>query len=292
MLLVSEKKPPVEQRINSQSWAWLLLLALLGVFLGRAYQHLWFEGPYRAFFLDEQLFGWAVAQFTGKGSWTDYALSLETDAHIRIFTRIAGIVFIFSAFLFALFWKTRPRWLWPVAIFNSLLLLFLAFGFYLEKGYQLGQWIEYSAQIAMPVLAIWAARPGMTRAFRLTAYAVVALTFIGHGLYALGVHPVPGDFVYMLTQNIPLTDTEAKNVLYVAGWLDLGVAVGVFIPGLRKYSLLYAFFWGGLTSLARLTSYLVFGHLFWLTVHQWFFQFLVRLPHFLLPLFLWRNEDK
>jgi len=280
----------VQYRVATQRWSGLLLVALLGVLLGRAYQHLLFEGPYRAFFLDEQLFGWAVESYSGKGSWTNYVLSLKTDARILVFTRIVGGLFGITALLFAVFWRSRPRWLWPVAILNSLLLLFLAFGYFLETGYQAGQWIEYSAQIAMPVLAIWAARPGMNRAFRNTAYAVIALTFTGHGLYALGFHPVPGDFVYMLTRNLPLTDTAAKSVLYVAGWLDLAVALGVFIPSLRKYALLYAFFWGGLTTFARLTSYLVFGHLFWLTVHQWVFQFLVRLPHFLLPLFLWRND--
>lgn len=270
----------------TRRWSFLLLIALLGLLLGRSYQHLLLEGPYRAFFLDENLFGWAV----GRG-WNDYVLSLQTDERILLYTRIVGMLFALSALLFAVFWRSRPGWLWAVAIFNSLLLFFIAFCYFLEKGYQIGQWLEYSAQTLMPVLAIWAARPGPNRAFHLVASLAVALTFIGHGLYALGVHPVPGNFVYMLTQNISMSDAEAKSFLHIAGWLDMVVGVGVFIPRFRKYALLYAVLWGGLTTFARLTSYILFGHLFWLTVHQWLFQFLVRLPHFLLPWYLWRRSD-
>ncbi len=261
----------------------ILVLAALGVLLGRAYQHLFFEAPYRAFFLDEYYFRWAVRAFTDL-TWVEYATSLEADIGISRYGRGVGWWLVMAAgSLFLIKGKYRMI---PAALLtvSSLLLLFMAFCYHLDKGYQFAQIMEYTAQIFTPVLLLLYFILEKRRSTDFVLRAVIALTFLGHGLYAMGLYPVPGHFVHMVITNLGISNDQAVTLLYIAGWMDVGVAVGLFIPRLKPYWLAYALLWGFLTSLARLTTYVPLNHMFGIAIHQMGYEFLIRLPHFLLPL--------
>ena len=111
----------------------------------------------------------------------------------------------------------------------------------------------------------------------------IAFTFSAHGLYAIGFYPQPGVFVDMLINILHLSETTAKTFLVVAGILDFVLAIGIFIPRIAQYFLIYAAVWGGLTALARVWAnfYLAFPID---SLHQNLHETLYRLPHMLIPL--------
>jgi len=265
----------------------LFLVSAALALAGRSYQHLLFEGPYRAFFLDEHYFGYWQELFSEQ-SWLDFVNSHLVDQRIRIYTRVMGILWLATAVAFLFFRRLSAKVSWSLAILSSLGLLFYGACSYLNMGYQSAQWIEHAAQILMPVLAVWVQgdRSAGT-AWLLVAKVAIALTFIGHGLYAMGYFPVPGNFVYMTHTILGTSDEVSKDFLYVAGILDLLAAALLFVPRADRIALLYCALWGFLTALARPVTYLLPNHLFWLTVHQTTFEFLVRIPHFMLPLLAW-----
>jgi len=265
---------------------WLIRIALGSVLLfllGRAFQHLVFEGPYRAFFLDEQHFG-VLQSWLGQGTWYDYVNDPITDVRILWYTRAVGVLWVLCALSF-LRWKQIHGGLQLALVFLSTgTLVFYAGCAYLDKGYQSAQWIEHSAQFLFPALSLWFLRSSQMPSWNILARLAIALTFTGHGMYAMGLFPVPGNFVYMTTTILGVSDAFAKDLLYVAGILDLLVSVALFLPKVDRIALWYCVGWGLLTALARPLTYIYFNHLFWITVQQTLFEFVVRIPHFILPL--------
>src|SRR6056297_482882 len=261
-----------------------LALAALSLFLwARAYQHFFFEGPYRSFFLDQALFG-GIQNLISDLSWLEFVTDPQTDRGILFYTRFMAWVWLLTGLLVLGYRKVSGPLLWVLAILSSLGLLFYAASDYLDKGYQLAQWIEYAAQIAMPVLMVFLLHKGVNRRWLFVAKVAIALTFIGHGLYALGYFPVPGHFVYMTTAILGVSDSGARDLLFVAGVLDLVAVVFLFVPKIDKYALMYCILWGFLTALARPVAYIQPGPVFWIGLHQSVYEFFVRLPHFMLPL--------
>jgi len=260
----------------------ILLVACLTLLLGRAYQHIFFEAPYRAFFLDEDYFRWAIEWFTDS-TWQEYVISLKASNNIVIFGRVVAVFYMLAALSLLLL---RTTW-WKISaallIAASCLLLFMGVCYYLDKGFVLGQLLEYTAQISTPLFLLAYQRNWQPRWFPWLLRFAIAFTFIGHGLYALGFYPIPGHFVHMVITNLGITNAEAIGLLQFAGWMDMVVAVGIFLPYLARPLLLYAGAWGFLTALARPTTYIV-ASLLWLSMHQILFEFFIRTPHFLLPL--------
>ncbi|MEK7258126.1 MAG: hypothetical protein AAB316_25445, partial [Bacteroidota bacterium] len=85
----------------------------------------------------------------------------------------------------------------------------------------------------------------------------------------------------------------AKLFLNVVGVLDFVVGAGIFLP--EKWArpvLLYAAAWGLATAWARIA-----GNFYWQfplsSLHQYLFETVFRLPHFLVPmaLYLILNQD-
>ena len=272
------KHIPLRQTVvNIALWGLVIFL------WARAYQHLFFEGPYRAFFLDQELFG-GIQGAISDLSWLEFVNSPNTDQYILWYTRGMGWIWLLTSVLFWGYRKVSLYGLWIAAIVSALGLLFYGASNYLDKGYQLAQWMEYASQIAMPILVVFLLQKGVSNRWLLLAKGAIALTFLGHGLYALGYFPLPGHFVYMTTEILGVSDTGARDLLFVAGVLDLVAVVFLFVPKIDKYALLYCILWGFLTALARPVAYIQPGPVFWISVHQSLYEFFVRLPHFILPL--------
>jgi hypothetical protein len=114
----------------------------------------------------------------------------------------------------------------------------------------------------------------------------IAGTFIGHGLYAMGYYPVPGNFVDMVIIHLGVGESTARQLLFGMGCLDLFVAAGMVLPfRFARPFLVYAMVWGGITALARFR----FG--FDMTQSDfgatWFVpEILWRAPHAALPLWV------
>lgn len=164
---------------------------------------------------------------------------------------------------------------------------------YLAAGNLPEQLIEHSLQIALPLLLIsYPPIENFKSKWQLSILSVlVALTFIGHGIYAVGWHLVPANFTEMVHLAFGWNEWGVKTFLFVIGIIDVLAAVGIFIPVLRIPSFYYMVLWGGLTSLAR--TYCYVGISSWDTLFsEQIFQTLLRLPHTLIPYLLFREYHK
>ena len=77
-------------------------------------------------------------------------------------------------------------------------------------------------------------------------FTSLALCFIGHGLYALDIAPLPAEFVNMTMQITHLTEESSRYFLSLIGCLDLMAAIIIYIPihEFRRSALLYMMVWG------------------------------------------------
>lgn len=280
---------------HKHSFFRLLQLAAASVFLGRAWQHIYWDAPYRTLLWDE---AWMrpLVELWGL-TWQEYATSPVTNQAIQQFIVYIGWFYVLCA-LAAIAVKPLGRWARGLLWVGSFGLVVLAALYCKEKFFFIGQFFEYSLQFSAPaLLALVAARPQRMHNGRfITAIKVlVALTFTCHGLYAIGFYPRPGYFVSMTMNILPISEAGAVRFLIVAGVLDFLLSVLIFLPGRwAKVGLAYAVFWGTATTLARLWAHFDPSHLDGWLLH-WLHESVMRFPHFLLPLLLlllhFRNEN-
>lgn len=262
---------------------WILRASTSLVFLGRAYQHLFWDAPFRTLLWDQSLMEPFVLAFGAK-SWNDFATNPAVDATIQASIQGFGVFYALLGVL-ALVLKPKHRKLHFLLVLGSLALTGLAFLYCKEKFFHLGQFFEYAIQIVCPWLLYLYLKGRKPRAdFNLWMYSAIALTFVCHGLYAFGYYPRPGKFVDMSIKILGISEAHAHLFLYWAGLLDFVVAALLFIPRSRAFALWYMVLWGSLTAMARLVSAWDWTNL-GPSVHQNLADTVYRLPHGLLPLF-------
>lgn len=266
---------------HTSSLIWVLRLAAFTVLIGRAWQHWFWDIPIRTLFWDQALMQGMVESLLGI-SWKEYVTSATVDATLNGIKFVMGCFYGLTA-LVALFVRPGMRWLGRLLPLSSFFLLLLSFLYFKDQFWRVGQFVEYAAQCAAPLLLYMAVFTGAS-AGRLLLWVKVAIafTFVGHGLYAVGYYPVPGHFVHMLDVVLGVSDATAEVILKVAGILDFIIAIGIFFPRIALPILYYAAFWGLLTALARIFAYFE-PTFFFETINQWLYQVIYRLPHFLLP---------
>ncbi len=286
----------------------LLRFAAFSVLIGRAYQHLFWDAPFRSLLWDEQRIKPIVEQFFGY-SWRDWVTNPAVDAGIQKFIFGMGIFYLLAATM-VLFAERLPEKLLKITLWSaSILLFFLALMYWKEKFFHLGQLFEYALQVTAPLFFLLSQNGG-TAAIQSKQFIIkvaIALTFICHGLYAIGAYPRPGDFITMMMQGLWLNEDAALLLLNIAGSLDFIAAALLFAPEfaahftprpqapalsqrLYKAALWYCIIWGLLTALARVWAHFYLP--FWTeSLHQWAWQTIVRLPHFLIPLALWHSTE-
>ena len=155
-----------------------------------------------------------------------------------------------------------------------------------EKDFMLAQLIEMTGQWITPVILWLALRNYSSRVIGRWLKVAIALIFTGHGLYAAGIYPRPGNF-YAMTQSIlGVSYASAGMFLLAAGMMDLLVSAGIFIRSLSTYLLIYAVIWGLLTATARPLAYIDFSTFEGMLngLHEWLPAMVYRLSHGLLPL--------
>jgi hypothetical protein len=158
-------------------------------------------------------------------------------------------------------------------------------------------WLEQAVTLALPwavALSLPYSQCEDRRAEDLLKYTL-SLTFIGHGLYAMGIYPVPSDFSTMTMIALDLSEETALRYLFLIGVIDFIVAITLWIPttwlpsaraqDIKHWALIYMLIWGGCTTIARL-----WGHWESAPMAEWLMRWspemLLRLPHALVPLWL------
>lgn len=263
----------------------ILQIAVVAVFLGRAWQYLYWDAPYRVLLWDEDWIKPIVQVIFGM-QWEDYVTNLSIDKGIQVVIRLTGVFYLICA-LAAIFiqrWKPIARILLWVGAFN---LVFLAALYCKDKFFHLGQFLEYTLQWSSPIfLIVLSQLQTVGRSFLFWLRVAIALTFVCHGLYAIGYYPRPGDFLQMTIAILKINETGAMHFLQIAGLLDFMASVLIFLPGkIGKAALWYCVFWGLATTLARIVAPLELGMSIENVMLQSLHESVYRFPHFLVPLF-------
>lgn len=267
----------------------VLLLCVLTVFFGRAWQFLFWDAPYRTLFWDENLLKSLVESILNI-SWYEYVTSSSTDNFINNLVLGTGFVFFFAAIgsVIYLTKKTKlSKFLVQLGGFN---LVFLSFLLMKDKYYQFGQFFEHSIQFSVPFVFLLNVNDEK-RDLKNLLKILIAVVFVSHGLYAIGYYPVPGNFQDMVIQIFSFSEENARLFLKFAGVLDFVVALAIFIPKTAKVALVYAVVWGLLTAFARIVANFQIDF-FWQTIHQELYGTLYRLSHGLIPLIVLILEGK
>lgn len=176
------------------------------------------------------------------------------------------------------------------------MMAFLALADFLRKFPNLHELMEHGIRIATPLLLLLILLK-KTGSLSNVVKAGIAATFIGHGIYAIGIPAVPENFMEMTINITGWNQDNAKHFLFVVGILDILAGVGLFFSKTTRMALWYCIIWGLMTAFARIIAHwhLPAEELFF----RWLPEMLLRLPNGLLPLWtLWtfypnsRNNSK
>lgn len=262
--------------------------AVVAVFVGRAYQHIWWDAPYRTLLWDEEWMK-GIVQNIFSIDWKEWISSLVINDRIDGFVKGTGWFYLVCAIV-ALFIRRLSNKINWLLLVGAASLTFLAFLYFKEKFYNLGQFLEYSLQFSCPIFLWYMVKTArLSRSMIFWFKMAIALTFICHGLYAVGYYPQPGYFIQMILNILGVGEETAIFLLKGMGYLDFLVSVLIFFPPkIAKPALLYAIFWGFATAFARIWSGIGSGF-FLENLHQNWFESLYRFPHFLIPfaVYLW-----
>lgn len=233
----------------------LIKICAFTVFIGRAYQLYFFGGPYRSILWDESLLT-PIVEGLFNYSWYDYATSTTVDSWIEGFTKLNSFVFLLAAFC-SLFWD-KISWIKSKRFIMGLgliLLFLLGICMVKDRNYDFLQLFEMSIQLSAPFL-LWKNITIDSNNKKLINGLKIAigLTFIPHGLLAMGFPYRPGHFIDMTIIILGVNETQATQFLFVVGFLDVLCALLLFVPKLSKYALWYMIIWGFATAFARLVS--------------------------------------
>lgn len=237
--------------------------------------HFLVDPPFRAFLWDENLYN---LFFTG---YDRYLSDIANSNNITNLSLSVAFVLAITALLEVL---NKPnRFLRSLSFFYIFFYCFLVFK---DRNYLAPIFIEHFSKWIFAGIFLF---QFMKSEFSIKT--AIAFTFIGHGTLACGIFPIPGNFLDMVLQLTPLSYEQAEWFLINIGVLDIAFALFLFIKPLEKVALWYCLIWGLLTALARPVFALSIGSYDQFVI-EGIIGFLVRFPHFWLPLMLLRVNEK
>ena len=267
-----------------QAWLpWLAVCTAL-IFLGRGYDYLRHGAPLRVLFWDESLLGAPVERVLGR-SWASVVDDQRFGDGLTLAILASAVLLLLAgaAALARLRWRHRAL-TGLVAAGWLTCLAYVALDTRDHFGH-LAHFLEHAVQLGVPLLLLlgYSGRLRDGARLRRSLEGLVAVTFAAHGLYALGVYPVPGHFVDMTILSLGVSESVARQLLLLAGAADLLAAIALFWPPSRRYALGYMVAWGLATACARVVvAFIPEAPLAGLD--QGLPLTIFRLPHGLLPL--------
>ncbi|WP_439152379.1 hypothetical protein [Winogradskyella sp.] len=273
----------------------LVKLCAFFVFAGRAYQFYFFGAPFRAILWDESLLT-PIVEGLFNHSWYDYATSIRVNRYIDSFTKICSFILLLSAFVCLLWEKLKIKKLKRIIVgLGLLILIILGVCLVKDKNYNFLQFFELSIQFAAPlVLLLNGNFIGDNKKLIFSLKLAIVLTFIPHGLFAMGLIYLPGHFLDMTIKILGIGEQQATYFLFFVGFLDVALTILLFAPRFSKYALLYMIFWGFLTALARLFAGFN-SNFVTASIHGSAYLMIYRLSHGIIPLVVYvleRNNFK
>jgi hypothetical protein len=245
------------------------------------------DSPIRELIWEEKWWTPVLAKFDI--TWGHFART--SDLWITPTLKWTGFFLMGSALIPWLAALPRLRWMRWFLLPAMLILVLDAFSRWIAKDMQAGLAMEYGLRVFAPLALLLCLRQGGALSpvrRRIVTWLLLlasALTFTGHGLYAMGYYDIPLAFRLMTTEILPLSEEASLLFLKTAGWLDFVVVALVFLPATRLAALIYMGLWGGATTAARIWAYYD-PTLPWKGLDPWLAEALVRTPHWLVPLWL------
>ncbi|MGB0896689.1 MAG: hypothetical protein ACPGU9_03870 [Flavobacteriaceae bacterium] len=263
----------------------ILKICCVFIFIGRGYQHLFWDAPFRSLLWDQKLLEPVITNVFNM-TWNDYVTSLKIDSYIQQSIKLIGILYCICAVLVVLVHQHSKQWMKNIIYIGGVNLVCLSLLLTKDKFYHLAMFFEHSIQFGLPFLLLYFLKNRNRFRLQLLLKVTIAVAFVCHGLYAIGtLYPIPANFVTMTLNILPVNEPTAKQLLVVMGVIDFVIAIGIFIPKITKPFLIYAVFWGIATALARLISPLVYGFSVDI-LHQYLYLVVYRIPHGLAPLLI------
>ena len=261
----------------------ILRFSVFFVFIGRAWQHLFWDAPYRSLLWDEALLKPIVENLFAT-PWYDYVTSETTDVCIQKLIFSTGVVYFIAALAVVFYERYKSKLLRFFIFLGGVNLILLSFLLMKEKFYHAAQFFEQGIQFSLPFVFVYAYSEKVElKKLVLALKLLIAIVFVSHGLYAVGYYPVPGKFVDMIIAIFSFSEPMAKNMLLFAGAMDFLVVVLLFVPKFSRVALWYACIWGMLTAFARIVAGFQMDFA-WQSIHQELYGTLYRLGHGLVPL--------
>lgn len=226
-----------------------------------------------------------VARMLGY-EWTAWVTSPVVDQNINLLGKGIGLLSLLAGGTMAL---TNRKELLRLAVWVATIILVLQqLLLWKDHFWQIGHLLEYTLRAGAPLLWWYFVRGNFRKGVNRAVRWAIALTFIGHGMYAAGIHPLPGQFILMTQSGLGVEEQAARTLLLIVGLLDFLAAILVLLPGQRahRWGLYWIIPWAILTTLARIWSYSTLVPLATI-LSQWIPATIIRLPHILIPLALW-----
>ncbi len=217
-------------------------------------------------------------------TWAEFAS--VSDPWITQGLAIFGILLILGGLLtWFVSFKCCP-WLRWLLLPLTILLVIDSIARWVNSDYDFGMAIEHALQMFSPVALFLATAPKpKLKRWSILVSIAAACTFMGHGFYAAGIHPVPLSYQTMTMVILGVSQGTALILLSIAGWLDIIFAIGIFFRPTRLISLFYLVGWGAATAAARVVAHFNLEATTW-ALNPWAFETLVRISHWMLPLLL------
>lgn len=261
-------------RGDSARTRFLLLLAFCAsaTLFARGWLAWRWDSPIRGLFWQEDF--WSGILDRGFGlSWSEFAQ--RSDPGITTTLQVIGGTLMILAVVPWIALARPGKWVHLLWLGSALLGLD-AFARWVAVDFEFAMSIEHALQVAAPLAYWYALRRPASKRWTIALSACAALTFVGHGLYAFGFHPVPLSFQTMTMKLLPLDGSGTMKFLQVVAILDFLAAAGIWVKATRQPALLYMIVWGFLTALARPAAQ---GF-----TDPWIAEMLVRSAHWMLPL--------
>lgn len=280
--------------MNKQTINHLLRISAVLMFFGRAWEHFRWLGPYRDVFYNPQGSILKLITFFSGETVVEIYNNHFYEHLVINFSKGLGVIFLLCGIVILFYNKLHPfKLIISVGLFGLILNFY---GLFMGKHFEmLGMFFEHAAQFTIPILFLSTWKEITDKTIYL-AQTAISITFISHGLFAVGYYPQPGHFADMLIVSFGIEENLARLLLVIVGVLDFVFGLALLIHYKKidsKLKLLffngciwYGVIWGFLTAAARI--YAPFSlELFWSNITQDLFQFLVRIPHFTIPLFIY-----
>ena len=262
----------------------IIKVAFILILLGSAFRYFLFDTPLRIFFWNEENMK-PILNLIGI-QWEDYANNTLVDKTIVIIGKIIASFLLICGLVIAI--KDKVYQL----IIYILTFIFLLFAILTWKDnfYHLPFLLEQSIFCFTGIIYL---KNQENKSLVLFTKIIIALTFIGHGLYALNIYNIPGEFVQLTMNATGYEEEKSKLFLKLFGFFDLIFSFLLFSSKQKwvNIGLIYCVLWGFLTAFSRIVGH-YHEELGIHSLDEYWHECIIRIPNGLVPLFLYVKAKK